>query len=204
MPLRTLSSQTPSQLHSSCFCRLGVDSTSLPSVSLLLRYARQAFQAPEFPAASNGNVSNAVSSSKARFIYSRTLAIDRLGEIKSSGRVRLFPIRNDSDLGEDSVELRFSGGGGLYRSSRCSTAFGCALLTFLELAVEDWALFCDRPNQYGNPCLRLKPPGGSRSSSVALTVSELEDPVVYVYAVNGATRGWKMSLMKVMVGGRVG
>ena len=139
MPLRTLSSQTPSQLHSSCFCRLGVDSTSLPSVSLLLRYARQAFQAPEFPAASNGNVSNAVSSSKARFIYSRTsvIFIDRFGGIKSSGRVRLFLIRNDSDLGEDSVELSVSGGGGLYRSSRCFTAFGCALLTFLELAVED-------------------------------------------------------------------
>ena len=32
-------------------------------------------------------------------------------------------------------------------------------------------LFSLRPNQSGNPCLRLKPPGGSLSSSVALTGS---------------------------------
>lgn len=89
-------------------------------------------------------------------------------------------MRNDSDLGEDPLELKSSGGGGLYRSSRWFAAPACALLAFLELVAEDVALFCERPNQCGKPCLRLKPPGGSRSSSVALTVSELEDPVVYV------------------------
>lgn len=89
-------------------------------------------------------------------------------------------MRNVADLGEDSLELKSSGGGGLYTSSRWFAAPGCASLTFLELVAENLALFCDLPNQCGNPCLRLKPPGGSRSSSVALTVSELEDPVVYV------------------------
>lgn len=113
-------------------------------------------------------------------------------------------MRFDSDLGEEPPELKSSGGGGLYKCSRWFAAAACASLTFLELVAEDVTLFCDRPNQCGNPCLRLKPPGGSRSSSVALTVSELEDPVVYVYVVNGATSGWKMSLMKVMIGGREG
>lgn len=38
--------------------------------------------------------------------------------------------------------------------------------------------FRARPNQCGKPCRRLKPPGGRRSSSVALTVSVSEEPVV--------------------------
>lgn len=105
---------------------------------------------------------------------------DRLAWIGSLGPVRTLPIQDDLDFGEDPLEMKSSGGGGLCRSSRWSEGFACASLTFLEVVTEDLGLLCDRPNQYGNPCLRLKPPGGRRSSSVALTVSELEDPVVYV------------------------
>lgn len=62
----------------------------------------------------------------------------------------------------------------------------------------------ERPNQCGNPWRRLKPPGGNRSSSVALTVSVSEEPVVYVYVVNGVSSGWKTSVAKVTRGGSVG
>ena len=89
-------------------------------------------------------------------------------------------MRNGSDLGDDPPELWPSGKGGLCRSPRWFAAPVCASLTLLEPIAEDLVFFCDRPNQCGNPCLRLKPPGGSRSSSVALTVSEPDDPVVYV------------------------
>lgn len=51
-------------------------------------------------------------------------------------------------------------------------------LTILEMTFEEETLFSALPNQCGNPSLRLKPPGGRRSSSVALTVSEFEDPVL--------------------------
>lgn len=72
MPFRTLISQTPSQLHSSCCfapgSKVGVSASGL----LLLWCARQAFQAPELPAASNGSVSKVVSSSKELFRYCRT------------------------------------------------------------------------------------------------------------------------------------
>lgn len=37
-----------------------------------------------------------------------------------------------------------------------------------------------RPNQAGKPCLRLNPPGGRRSSSVALTVPPSCISVVYI------------------------
>ena len=37
-----------------------------------------------------------------------------------------------------------------------------------------------RPNHCGKPCRRLKPPGGSLSWSVALTVSASDALVVYV------------------------
>ena len=77
-------------------------------------------------------------------------------------------------------------------------------LTFLEEADEEAILFSALPNQCGNPCLRLKLPGGKRSSSVALTVSEFKDPVLYVYVVRGVTSGWKISLMKVIEGGKTG
>ena len=49
-------------------------------------------------------------------------------------------------------------------------------LTLRELVAD----LCARPNHCGKPCRRLKPPGGRRSSSVALTVSVSEEPVVYV------------------------
>jgi hypothetical protein len=39
---------------------------------------------------------------------------------------------------------------------------------------------------------------------VALTVSVSDDPVVYVYVVNGVRRGWKTSVEKVTRGGSVG
>jgi hypothetical protein len=68
-------------------------------------------------------------------------------------------------------------------------------------------LGCDlraRPNQSGKPCRKLNPPGGSRSSSVALTVSVCEEPVVEVYVVSGVSSGWKTSVEKVTRGGRVG
>lgn len=61
-----------------------------------------------------------------------------------------------------------------------------------------------RPNHCGKPCRRLKPPGGSLSSSVALTVSVSSDAVVNVYVVNGVSSGWKTSVEKVTRGGRVG
>ena len=115
-----------------------------------------------------------------------------------------MPTQDDSEFEEDVLELVSSGGGGLYKSSRWLAASAYPSLTFLELGSEVLVLLWDRPNQWGNPCRRLKPPGGSRSSSVALTVSELEEPVVYVYVVNGATKGWKMSLIKVTAGGRIG
>ena len=73
-------------------------------------------------------------------------------------------------------------------------------LTSRELAADGRA----RPNHCGKPCRRLKPPGGSRSSSVALTVSVSEDPVVYVYVVSGVSSGWKTSVEKVTRGGRDG
>lgn len=47
-------------------------------------------------------------------------------------------------------------------------------LTSRELGTDRLA----RPNQCGKPCRRLNPPGGKRSSSVALTVSVSEEPVV--------------------------
>ena len=115
-----------------------------------------------------------------------------------------MPTQDDSDFGEDVLELVSSSGGGLYKSPGWLAAFACPSLTCLEFDSEVLALLWDRPNQWGKPCRRLNPPGRSRSSSVALTVSELEEPVVYVYVVNGATKGWKMSLMKIMAGGRIG
>lgn len=54
----------------------------------------------------------------------------------------------------------------------------CEPLGFLEDNVEEAALFSALPNQWGNPYRKLNPPGGNLSSSVALTVSELKDPVV--------------------------
>ena len=86
----------------------------------------------------------------------------------------------------------------------CPGTVSCALLTCLEESTEERPLLCALLNQRGKPCRRLKPPGGSLSSSVALTVSELADPVVYVYVVRGATKGWNMSDTKVTVGGRKG
>lgn len=104
---------------------------------------------------------------------------------------------------EDPLEDKSSGGGRI-ASLSLGPPPSNEPLTFLEEDPEDGALFCVLPNQCGNPCLKLKPPGGSLLSSVALTVSEVEDPVVYVYVVSGATSGWKMSLVKMIEGGKAG
>ncbi len=61
-----------------------------------------------------------------------------------------------------------------------------------------------RPNQSGKPWRRLKPPGGRRSSSVALTVPLSWMSVVYMYVVKGVISGWNMSVEKVTRGGRSG
>ena len=68
----------------------------------------------------------------------------------------------------------------------CEEAFctfdNCGCLSdgvkFPDDVPEETTFFCALPNQEGKPCLKLKPPGGNLSSSVALTVSELKDPVV--------------------------
>jgi hypothetical protein len=52
------------------------------------------------------------------------------------------------------------------------------MVRFIDDALEETMLCCALPNQDGNPCLKLNPPGGNLSSSVALTVSELKDPVL--------------------------
>lgn len=88
-----------------------------------------------------------------------------------------------------------------------AAVLGAALfpLTFLDDAAEFVALFLALPNQCGKPCLRLNPPGGSLSSSVALTVSVVSaDPVVKVYVVNGTSSGWNISVAKVTSGGKSG
>ena len=67
---------------------------------------------------------------------------------------------------------------------------GLLPLTFLDEAAEFVALLLALPNQCGKPCLKLNPPGGNRSSSVALTVSVVSaEPVVNVYVVNGTSNG---------------
>lgn len=72
-----------------------------------------------------------------------------------------------------------SSGGVLTASLRFWAPFSYEPLAFLEDAFDEAPLpFCFLPNQCGNPCLRLNPPGGNLSSSDALTVSEFDDPVV--------------------------
>jgi hypothetical protein len=61
-----------------------------------------------------------------------------------------------------------------------------------------------RPNQFGKPWRRLNPPGGRRSSSVALTVPLSCISVVYINVVNGVISGWNISVEKVTKGGRAG
>ena len=79
---------------------------------------------------------------------------------------------------EDNPELGMADIGRLEVSCPLRPCPSCDPLTFLEEATEGVILFSALPNQCENPCLKLKPPGGRRSSSVALTVSELRDPVL--------------------------
>jgi hypothetical protein len=60
------------------------------------------------------------------------------------------------------------------------------------------------PNHCGKPWRKLKPPGGSLSRSVALTVLVSEVLVVYVYVVKGVRSGWKMSDENVINGAEDG
>lgn len=143
---------------------------------MLLRYACQAFQAPGFPADSSGSASSVASSSNVRFKYSKTSMI-LVGE----------PFEASCcDLG---VKVGWSWGCSnrdfVVELCCCFLTSGeelmkpsCELLAFLEDNVDEAVLFSALPNQWGNPCRRLNPPGGNLSSSVALTVSELRDPVV--------------------------
>lgn len=66
------------------------------------------------------------------------------------------------------------------------------------------ASFRFRPNQWGNPCLRLKQPAGSRSSSLALKVPASPGLAVNEYVVNGTMRGWNISVVNVSTGGTSG
>jgi hypothetical protein len=62
-------------------------------------------------------------------------------------------------------------------------------LTFRDDLPEARPLLFALPNQCGNPWRRLNPPGGSRSSSVALTGSSLVELVLNVYVVSGTISG---------------
>jgi hypothetical protein len=62
--------------------------------------------------------------------------------------------------------------------ARSGFLLGIVPLAFLDDIADPGSFLWARPNQFGKPCLRLNPPGGSLSSSVALTVSASEDPVV--------------------------
>lgn len=59
-------------------------------------------------------------------------------------------------------------------------SLSCKPLTFLEDFIEESVLRSDLANQCGKALLKRKPPGGRRSSSEALTVSDAEEPVEYV------------------------
>jgi len=87
-------------------------------------------------------------------------------------------MSGELDIREELLEDSPFGGGIIHASSPCMRVGPCVPLTILDDTVEEVALLCVLRNQCGKPCLRLKPPGGRRSSSVALTVSKLEDPVV--------------------------
>lgn len=175
-PRWTLSSQTPSQLHSSPpSLLLRVGNKSRLAVwwgRTPFRWERQAFHAPGLPAASNGRASRDVSSSKVYFTYSKTslMLADRCCKESSCAfdKCRVW----FSAIGIDAVEL------GWLADALSLCASSCNWIDFLDDASEEIILFRDLPNQKGKPCLKLNPPGGNLSSSVALTVSELGDPVV--------------------------
>ncbi len=116
----------------------------------------------------------------------------------------LEDVEGDCGPCEDILVLGMPGIGTLGASCSCGPAPSNDPLTFLEDTVEEGTLLSALLNQCGKRCLRLKPPGGRRSSSVALTVSEFEDPVLYVYVVKGVTSGWKISLTNMINGGKIG
>lgn len=66
----------------------------------------------------------------------------------------------------------------LLATGEVSLRLSCEPLAFLEENVDEAALFSALLNQWGNPNRKLNPPGGNLSSSAALTVSEIRDPVV--------------------------
>ena len=92
---------------------------------------------------------------------------------------------------------------GVFVSLAAATRLLCTL-SALDDAVDAISLLLALPNQCGNPWRRLNPPGGKRSSSVALTGSSVEAPVLNVYVVRGTINGWNTSVEKVTSGGRSG
>lgn len=59
-------------------------------------------------------------------------------------------------------------------------------------------------NHDGKPYLKLKPPGGRCSPSLALIGPDPDTLAEREYVVKGDTSGWKMSLVKVTTGGEFG
>ncbi|KAH0566466.1 hypothetical protein GP486_000136 [Trichoglossum hirsutum] len=167
------------------------------------RWVLHACHAPGFPAASSGIESRTDSSSNADLIYLRTSTVDTsptfqemagpgLPENLLSGVMdaRDDPPDIDGDTGETADPIGVAGSvGRLFPPATSVFLLRIAPLAFLDEAAEPGSFPWVRPNQPGKPCLRLKPPGGSLLSSVALTVSVSEDPVVYVYVVNGVRSG---------------
>lgn len=96
---------------------------------VLLRYARQAFHAPELPAASNGNLSKAPPLSKARLMYCKT-SIMLVGLVYES----------ISGCVEETVEDE-SSGGGLIAFLRLWRPFSYEPLASLEDAPDEATLF---------------------------------------------------------------
>lgn len=174
-PRWTRSSHTPSQLHSSWWDGWSLmvpPMTDVWFVRNFFRCERQAFQAPGLPAASNGRASRDDSSSKVYFTYSKTSLMLAGGCCEEAScafeNCRVWACV----IGTNVVGFWWSAYA--LRLWASSSDWG----NFLDDAPEETILFCALPNQKGKPCLKLNPPGGSLSSSVALTVSELKDPVV--------------------------
>ena len=182
-------SQTPSQFHSPGCLRMRF---GLPTGLLGLEgdmyfgkplCARHACHAPELPAHSRGILSSMSADSKVDCTYAKIVEILI---------IRFFSAEPFS----------------------CAASFGLANslhntppIGLIFLTVKSRLSLLRRllsPNQVGNPSRRLKLPGKRRSSSFAETVPLASTLVEYVYVVKGTTRGWKISVVKVISGGRSG
>lgn len=183
IPLCTRDSQTPSQFQSLiCFG----DDGALPGRSSLLgllpracclarpRYARHACHALGFPTTANGSVSRNSASSKACFTCSKICSVI-FRESRGSCTIDSAPVGSSS----------------LSSVADSSSALFSKLLRALA----------PRADHCGKPCRRLKEPGGTRSSSEALTVpADSRVLALNVYCVRATTKGWKTSVEKVTAG----